>query len=178
MIPAQAATQKIRRPATCRSYSGLVARRCRMTNTTAAATAIAARPSARVPLFGTGAKLIAKISVPTITTDRTPPRLSTGSVVSFTWLGTKMTASSRAMPASGSVIRKTDPHQNFSSSAPPTRGPSAAIPPPIADHSAIDFVRPGPDHSAAIRASVVGYAMPAEIPPSTRAANNTMSVGA
>ena len=32
MIPAQAATQKIRRPATCRSYSGTLARRCRMTN--------------------------------------------------------------------------------------------------------------------------------------------------
>ena len=30
------------------------------------------------------------------------------------------------------------------------------MPPPIADQSAIDFVRPGPDHSAAISASVVG----------------------
>ena len=30
MIPATAATQKVRREATCRSYSGLVARRSRM----------------------------------------------------------------------------------------------------------------------------------------------------
>ena len=52
------------------------------------------------------------------------------------------------------------------------------MPPPIADHSAIDFVRAGPDHSAAISASVVGYAMPAESPPSTRAANSTSSEGA
>ena len=35
-------------------------------------------PSASVPLFGTGAKLIARISAPTRTTDRMPPRLSTG----------------------------------------------------------------------------------------------------
>ncbi len=35
-------------------------------------------------------------------------------------------------------------------------GPSSAIPPPRADQSAIDFVRPGPDHNAVISASVVG----------------------
>ena len=35
-------------------------------------------------------------------------------------------------------------------------GPSDAIAPPSADHSAIAFVRPGPDHSAVISASVVG----------------------
>jgi hypothetical protein len=52
------------------------------------------------------------------------------------------------------------------------------MPPPMADHSAIDLVRPGPDHSAAISASVVGYAMPAESPPSTRAAKSTPSEGA
>ena len=45
---------------------------------------------------------------------------------------------------------------NSSSSAPETSGPSAAIAPPMADHSAIDFVRPGPDQSAVISASVVG----------------------
>ena len=67
-----------------------------------------------------------------------------------------MTAIGNATTASGSVTRNTDPHQNFSSSAPTTSGPSAAIAPPIADHSAIDFVRPGPDHSAVISASVVG----------------------
>jgi len=178
MIPAQAATQKMRRLATCRSYNGFFALRWRITNAIAAATAMAARPSASVPLFGTGAKLIDRIRVPTKTTDSTPPRLSTGSVVSFTWLGKKMTASTSAIAASGRVIRKTDPHQNLSSKAPATRGPSAAMPPPIADHSAIDLVRPGPDQSAAMRASVVGYAMPAETPPSTRAPKSTASEGA
>ena len=30
------------------------------------------------------------------------------------------------------------------------------MPPPSADHNAIDFVRPGPDHSAVMSARVVG----------------------
>ena len=61
-----------------------------------------------------------------------------------------------ATTASGSVTRKTEPHQNRSSSRPATSGPSAAIAPPSADQSAIDWVRAGPDQSAAISASVVG----------------------
>ncbi len=83
-----------------------------------------------------------------------------------------------ATPASGSVTRNTDPHQNSSSSAPATSGPSAAIAPPSADQSAIDFVRPGPDQSAVMSARVVGYAIPAANPPPTRATNSTSSDGA
>ena len=83
-----------------------------------------------------------------------------------------------ATPASGSVIRKTEPHQNSSSSAPAASGPRAAIAPPIADQSAIDFVRACPDQSAVISASVVGYAMPAARPPPTRATKSTSSEGA
>ena len=85
-----------------------------------------------------------------------PPRLSTGSVVSLTWLGTSLAAIGNATTTSGRVMRKTDPQSNCSSSAPATSGPSDAIAPPSADHSAIDLVRPGPDHSAVISASVVG----------------------
>ena len=54
------------------------------------------------------------------------------------------------------MIRNTEPHQNSSSSAPESSGPSEEIAPPMPDHSAIDLVRPGPDQSAVIRASVVG----------------------
>ena len=85
-----------------------------------------------------------------------PPRLSTGSVVSFTWLGTKTIAITRATPTSGSVTRKTEPHQNSSRSMPAMSGPRAAMPPPIADQSAIARVRPGPAQSAVISARVVG----------------------
>ncbi len=62
----------------------------------------------------------------------------------------------RATMASGSVTRKTEPHANWPSSQPDTRGPSDAIAPPSADQSAIDRVRAGPDQSAVIRARVVG----------------------
>ena len=85
-----------------------------------------------------------------------PPRLSTGSEVSFTWLGTSSIASTSATTASGSVSRKTEPHAWCSSSAPDSSGPSAEIAPPRPDHSAIERVRAGPDHSAVINASVVG----------------------
>ena len=85
-----------------------------------------------------------------------PPRLSTFSVVSLTWAGTNRMAMTSATTASGRVTRKTEPHSKCSSRNPDTSGPSAAIAPPSADHSAIDRVRAGPDHSAAIRASVVG----------------------
>ena len=61
--------------------------------------------------FGTGAKLIPRISAPTSTIESTPPKLSTGSVVSFTWLGDEPSAITSAISASGSVIRKTEPHQ-------------------------------------------------------------------
>ena len=107
-----------------------------------------------------------------------PPRLSTGSVLSFTWLGTSRTAITSATATSGRVMRNTEPHQKCSSSKPASSGPSAAMPPPSADHSAMDFVRPGPLHSAVIRASVVGNAIPAERPPSKRAAKSTSSDGA
>ena len=83
-----------------------------------------------------------------------------------------------ATNASGSVSRKTEPHQKCSSRKPESSGPSEAIAPPRPDQSAIDFVRPGPDQSAVISASVVGYAMPAARPPPRRATKSTVSVGA
>ena len=54
-----------------------------------------ARARAR-PCPGPAAKLIARISAATSTTESIPPRLSTGSVVSLTWLGTTLTASGNA----------------------------------------------------------------------------------
>ena len=94
-----------------------------------------------MPLSGTGAKLIASTSPATITIERMPPRLSTGSVASFTWAGTKRMAITRATAASGRVMRKTEPHQKCPSSQPAVSGPSAEIAPPIADHSAMARVR-------------------------------------
>src|SRR4029453_12858625 len=109
------------------------------------------------PMFGTGAKLIDRMRVPTSTAERIPPRLSIGSDVSFTWAGTNRQAMNNATTASGRVTTKTDPHSNRSSRKPDTSGPRAAIAPPSADQSAIDLVRRGPGaQSAVINASVVG----------------------
>ena len=75
-------------------------------------------------------------------------------------------------------MRNTEPQAKYSSSRPEMSGPSIATPPPSADHIAIECVRAGPDQSAVMRARVVGYAMPAESPPATRATNSTVSLGA
>jgi hypothetical protein len=128
--------------------------------------------------FGTGAKLMPRISEPTSTIENTPPRWSTGSVVSFTWLGTSFTAITSATTARGAVRRNTDPHQKCSSRIPEQSGPSELIAPPIAAQSAIERVRAGPDQSAVISASVVGYAIPAARPPRTRAPKSTSIDGA
>ncbi len=64
---------------------------------------------AAVWAFCTGAKLIARISAATRMSDRMPPRLSTGSVLSLTCAGTKIHDSTIATTASGTVIKKTDP---------------------------------------------------------------------
>ena len=91
-----------------------------------------------------------------------PPRLSTGSVASFTCDGTSRIASTSATIASGSVSRKTEPHQKSSRRSPDRSGPSEEIAPPMPDHNAIDLVLAGPLHNAVISASVVGNAMPAD----------------
>ena len=128
--------------------------------------------------FGTGAKLIARISAPTSTIESTPPGWSTGSVASFTWPGTSSTAIASAISASGTVRRNTEPHQKCSSRIPAQSGPRAEIAPPVAAQRAIDRVRAGPDQSAVISASVVGYAIPAARPPKTRAPKRTPIDGA
>lgn len=178
MIPAAAATQKTRRRATSRSYSGNAVRRWRTTKAIPAASATAARPAASAPSPGTGARLMASTRAATSTTERTPPRSSTGSEVSWTWLGTYTSARARATAASGRVTRKTAPHQTWSSSAPADSGPSAAMAPPMPDHSAMALVRRGPAHSAVTRASVVGKARPADTPPARRATASTPTDGA
>ena len=109
MTPAHAATQKTRRAATWRSYSGLAARFWRITKAAPAARAMTDSPTTTVVLSGTGAKLMASTSAAIISTDRIPPRLSTGSEVSCTWAGTRKIARTKATAARGRVIRKTEP---------------------------------------------------------------------
>ena len=173
MSPATAATQKMRRPAIPRSKSGSGATRWRRKKAPRAVTASTPATSATVPSPGLGAKLMARTRATTPTIERIPPRWSTGSVVSFTWLGTTAAARARAPTASGAVSRNTEPHQAQVSSHPAAREATAIMAPPTADQRAIDRVRAGPSHRAVIRASVVGKAMPAATPPRTRARIST-----
>ena len=76
------------------------------------------------------------------------------------------------------MIRKHEPHQNQCRARPARNGPRAATDPPTADHRAMACVRRGPVHSAVISASVVGKAIPAATPPSTRATMRTPTSGA
>ena len=156
MMPATAATQNVLRQAIFRSYSGFAARFWRMTNRTTPIAAIASKPMANAWRLGTVMKLRPTIRAPIMTADRTPPRLSTRSVDSFTCAGTCFWPMYRARTAKGRVTRNTDPHAKYSSSNPETSGPSIATPPPSADHIAMERVRAGPDQSAVMSASVVG----------------------
>ena len=62
-----------------------------------------------------------------------------------------------ASTATGTTIRKTELHEKTVSNRPDSSGPLTEIAPPMAAHSAIERVRPGPGaQSAAIRESVVG----------------------
>ena len=57
MMPPTAATQKVGRAAILRSYSGFLARRCRITNSTRAMTAITSKPDNQGPHAGDGRKV-------------------------------------------------------------------------------------------------------------------------
>ena len=107
------------------------------------------------------------------------PGCRPGSVVSFTCAGTNRT---RQHQRDRGERQRDEEHR-----APPEvleqragdqraeRGDGAAECRPQRDRLAC---APGPDHSAVMSASVVGYAMPAERPPTSRATNSTTSVGA
>jgi hypothetical protein len=127
-------------------------------------------PSTKVPMPGTGAKLIARMSEPTSTSDKMPPMLSTGSVDSFTCAGMNFNAMTSATSATGITTRKTAFHGKRVKIRPEITGPQALIAPPVAAQSAIELVRAGPDHNAAINARQVGNAIPAARPPKIRAA--------
>src|SRR4029453_4961490 len=112
------------------------------------------------------------------TTDRPPPRWSTGWVVSPRCRGRHRPPSTTTSTAIGTLGRNTDPHQKRPSSSPPSRGPNAEQPPPMPDHNAIARVRAPPRNSPVISDRVIGYSSPAATPPLTRATIRTVALGA
>ena len=82
-----------------------------MTKATPAAIEMQRETERELPASGTGAKLIARINAATSTTERMPPRLSTGSVALVHVARNERDARTSATTASGSVTRNTEPHQ-------------------------------------------------------------------
>ena len=80
MVPATAATQKIRRLAISKLKIGWGAVRWRRMNAIVVMMVTAPRTKASEPRLGIGAKVMAAINVATITMERIPPILSTGAV--------------------------------------------------------------------------------------------------
>ena len=104
-----------------------------------------ASPSASVPLFGTGAKLIARISAAD-QHDREDAAEVVDRLGRLVDVGRDehRRPSTSATTTSGSVTRKTDPHRSARAARRRPAARATAIAPPSADHSAIDFVRAGP----------------------------------
>ena len=121
---------------------------------------------------------MARISDPTSTSERIPPRLSTDSFDSLTCAGTNFSAMKKATTATGITTKKMEFQAKRVSSSPESSGPQALMAPPTAAHSAIDLVLAGPVHRAAISARQVGKAMPAAMPPKIRAPIRISMVGA
>ena len=178
MIPAHAATQKIRRPATCRSYSGLAARRCRMTNAIPAASGDDREAGDEGSLVRHGREVDPEDQ----RADEQRPRGCRR--------GCRPDRSSRSRGRD-----ETDGHderddrerqRDQEDRAPPevleqqrprtaARAPRSRPRSPTTARSTSSAA--GPDHSAVISARVVGYAMPADSPPPRRATNRTSSLG-
>ena len=124
-----------------------------MTNATPAASAIAASPSASAPLSGTGREVDRQHERRRrAATERMPPRLSTGSTVSLTCAGT---SSDRQHERDDGQRQRDEEHRTppevLEQRARRPAGRARRSRRRCADHSAMDLVRPGPDHSAVIK---------------------------
>ena len=164
----------MRRPATFRSYSGFAARRWRMKNATSAGDRDHARARATSVALVRDRREVDREDQRADEDDGEDAAEVVDRVARLVHVA--RARSSNAIDEGDDRERQRDeehraPPELLEQTRPETSGPSAAIAPPSADQSAIDFVRPGPDHSAVISASVVGYAMPAASPPPTRATN-------
>jgi hypothetical protein len=69
------------------------------------------------------------------------PGMSMGGALGSREVGTNSWPSSRAMAITGTLTRKTEPHQKCSSSQPPVTGPMAMAMPAVADQMAMAWAR-------------------------------------
>ena len=154
------------------SSSGSAMRRWRSTKATRAAAATAPAPSTAVDVQPcSGASMIAHTKTTRPAPERAAPvqsmRRATGSRDS----GTSLRPATTATAVSGTLTMKIDPHQKWSSSTPPTTGPSATPSPAVAAQRPMATARSRGSANTPIRSeSVAGMMKAAPAPITARAA--------
>ena len=162
-----------------KSSSGNGKRACRRTNRkpAAAVTSKAALNTAEDGL-ALAASLIAITSADSAANARTDDSKSHGREPSPATFGATSSVPMKAAITTGTLIRKTDPHQKCSSSNPPMIGPMAAPTIEMEPHMAIAMLRSRSTVKVMrIRANVAGIMADAPMARKARAAISTSGVG-
>ena len=92
--------------------------------------------------------------------------------------GIRIATAIRATTTTGTLIRNTDPHQKWSSSAPPTRGPIGKLRKIVEAITAVAFCRSSGANSTGMMASASGMIAAAPRPSTARAAISSPEVTA
>ena len=139
------------------SSSGSATRSSRTTN--AAPNATAARNAPMTHTSSTprvGASMMAYTSDVSAPTDSSAPMRSSAKAAGFLLPGTSRVLAMAAIMATGTATRKTDPHQNWESSHPPSTGPTGTPRTATADQRAIASTRSSRGKMSTMMASVAG----------------------
>ena len=162
------------------STSGSAIRRCRARNQTPAIPPTArATSTAGVSASSSAAVLTAQTTGRIAAKDPSTLSRSRPATRRLRYSGTRRGASSTSTTITGTFTRNTEPHQKYSSSSPPTIGPSAIPPETLAVQIPIARVRSaGSGNRCRISDSVDGIRVAPPIPISARAPMSTAALGA
>ena len=148
------------------------------TNTARITTPVAMSPSVRPephPQFGAWMMLRISVAMPAL--DKISPRQSMGGALGSRDVGTAHAIIAATKAATGTMNKKTLPHQKCPSSHPPTIGPVATPTPVVAPHKPIAFARSARSvKTLAINESVEGKMAAAPRPITARAAISSPGV--
>ena len=115
--------------------------RSHTTNAASSTAAAAKAPSTCGSVQPWAPSMIAHTRATRPTIDSTAPSRSTGGAAGSREVGTNSWPSTRATTTTGTLTRKTEPHQKCSSSQPPVTGPMATAMPAVADQMAMAWAR-------------------------------------
>jgi hypothetical protein len=161
------------------SSTGVRRPRWRRTKTTPAATPTTRATAAATDGPSAAVSLTAHTAGTTAPSESTTLAGSTGSGSTAVCSGSRNGPTSSSSTITGTPIRKTEPHQNCSSSTPPTSGPIALPAPRLPIQTAIAVVRSrGSSNMVRISDSVEGISVAPATPSRARAAISSSGVGA